>query len=237
MRLSRDEKGESESFKEEEGVGEREDLVDDTTLNKEEDDDLMDDYDLYGDDFLGEASPAPLTKHTDLLKSLTNFDPYIKEAINNWMGLIWSDEKKSYVENPGVTKIMNMNGALWCSGLMKTYARGNNIITDISKEEYKQIMADHIEAIWLNLGTRDDLGIREDGDLLRVSNELEHAAALALMGAGDGKYNKFLGTTITRNEQIRPGDDGSGVMRSGMNSNIKGQGGILRQLKRVMTGK
>jgi len=198
-------------------------------------DGLIDDYDLYGDDLLGEGGHPPMQRHSDLLKSLTDFNPYIKEAINNWIGMTWDEEKKEYIENLTVNKIMNMNGAIWCAGLMKTYARGNNIITDISIDEYKNILADHIEVIWLNLGTRDDLGIMEDGDLLRVSNELEHSAALVLMGAGDGKYNKFLGTTITRSEQIRPNEDiyRSAIQRGGLSQ----KGGILRQLKRVLTGK
>ena len=55
------------------------------------------------------------------------------------------------------------------------------------------------------------------------------------MGAGDGKYNKFLGTTITRSEQIRPNEDiyRSAIQRGGLSQ----KGGILRQLKRVLTGK
>ena len=216
-----------------------ESLVDETLVDEsvdKVDDGLVDDYDLYGDDLLGEGSPPPMQRHSDLLKSLTDFGPYIKEAVNNWLGMTWDDEKKLYVENVGVRKIMNMNGAIWCAGLMKTYARDNNIITDISLDEYKNILADHIEAVWLNLGTREDLGIVEDGDLLRVSNELEHSAALALMGAGDGKYNKFLGTTISRTEQVRTGDEVYGN-RPGQKGGLVHQGGVLRQLKRLMTGK
>ena len=218
------------------------DVIVDDTFN----DDVMggdgyvDDYDLYGDDILGDGSPPPMQKHSDLLKNLTDFNPYIKEAINNWLGMNWDEGKKAYVKDDNINNIMNLNGALWCAGLMKTYARGNNIITDISLDEYKYIMADIIENVWLNLGTRDDLGIVEDGDLLRVSNEIEHSAALALMGAGDGKYNKFLGTTISRSEQVRTGDDplaygGRGGLGSGRGG-VQKQG-IFRQLKKLMTGK
>jgi len=163
-------------------------------------DESMDD-DLYGDDlsddYFGEGGEPPLEKHQDLLKELTNFSPYIKDTFNNWLGLTWSEEEEKFIQNPLIKPIMSLNGAAWCVGSLKTYARGNNIITDIHSEDYKNMVADIIESIWLNLGTRDDLGIIEEGDLLRVANELEHASALALMGAGDGKYNKFLGTTYS----------------------------------------
>lgn len=154
---------------------------------------LDDDFGDYGDGGL----EVPLNKHGDLLKNLTNFDPYLKESFNNWLGLSWSEEEKKFVTNPLIKPIMNIKGATWCNGLLKTYTRGNNIITNIRGAEYKNLMHDHIEAIWLNLGTRDDLGIKEDGDLLRVANEMEHATALVLMGAGDGKYNQFLGSTYS----------------------------------------
>ncbi len=233
MILSRDTKQEEELLVEEPLIEESNEIKDD----KVDDPDLIDDYDLYGDDLLSEGGPPPMQKHSDLLKSLTDFNPYIKEAINNWLGMTWDENQKVYVDNPEVRKIMNMNGAIWCASLMKTYARGNNIITDISSDEYKNILADHIEAIWLNLGTRDDLGINEDGDLIRVGNELEHSAALALMGAGDGKYNKFLGTTITRSEQVRPGDDMMFRPGVGGRGGVQQKGGVLRQLRRVLTGK
>jgi len=99
---------------------------------------------------------------------------------------------------------MNRHCAAWCVGCLKTYARGNNIITDMNSEAYKNMMGDIIENVWLNVGTRadGDFDIKEDGDILRICNEVEHAAGLVLMGAGDGKYNKFLGTTVSRSESI-----------------------------------
>lgn len=178
------------------------DLLDDP-LN----DDLLNDSMM--DDMYGEGSMAPITKHKDLLKELTNFSPYLKDAINNWLGLTWNEKEQEFVRDPFLKPIMTVQGAAWCCGLLKTYARSNNIITDISQEEYKAMMWDHIQAIWLNLGTRmEDLGIKEEGDLLRVANELEHAAALVLMGAGNGKYNKFLGSTYSHHSSQNMGADG-----------------------------
>lgn len=168
-----------------------------------DDNSFNDDFDL-NDDF-GQDGQSPLTKHSDLLKELTNFDPYLKEMVNNWLGLYWSENEGKYIRNPLVSPVMSIQGATWCLGLLKTYARSNNIITDISQTDYKNILGDHIEAIWLNLGTRLELGIKDEGDLIRIGNELEHAAALVLMGAGDGKYNSFLGTSMTRHETVQTG--------------------------------
>ena len=157
------------------------------------------------------GAQTPISKHGDLLKQLTNFAPYLKDTFNNWLGISWDEEQGKYVRNPLIRPVMNFNGAAWCLGFLKTYARRNNIITDIGGQEYQNIMGDIVEAVWLNLGTRPELGVASDGDLLRVCNEMEHAASLALMGAGDGKYNKFLGTTYTHhtnaseNERMQTG--------------------------------
>lgn len=174
--------------------------------NEDEFSDIESDFnyneDASSDMDMGDGVGAPLDRHNDLLKELTNFDPYLKATFNNWLGLSWSEEKQSFVRNPLITPVMSLNCASWCTGMQKTYARNNNIITDIGSEEYKNMVSDMIDAIWLNLGTREDFKIHEDGDLLRVANELQHSSELALMGAGDGKYNKFLGTTISRTESV-----------------------------------
>lgn len=184
--------------------------VDFPNLDEEINGDITDDFGMTG------AGDTPLSKHSDLLKELTNFDPYLKEMINNWLGLRWDQEKGEFTKDSYVKPVMTAQGAAWCLGVIKTYARNNNIITNISHEEYKNIMEDHIEAIWLNLGTRiSDLGVIDDGDLLRVCNELEHAAALILMGAGDGKYNDFLGTSMTRHENINTNAGGNNLMGIG----------------------
>ena len=180
---------------------ELEEPLDDELENEPLDDldplnDPLDD-DMFGEDLYGMGGQSPLDKHKDLLKDLTNFTPYLKDTVNNWLGLTWDEVKGKYTPSKFIKPIMSIRGAAWCIGLMKTYTRGNTIITDIGEEEYKNMLSDHISAIWLNLGTRPELGIKDDGDLIRVANEMEHAAALVLMGAGDGKYNKMLGTTYS----------------------------------------
>lgn len=144
---------------------------------------------------------APIEKHQDLLKELTSFDDYIREKINGWLGLVWSETESKWVRNPHVEPIMNERCAAWCVDYLKTYARKNNIITNISQEEYKFIVTDMIDVLWLNIGPRADIdfGITNNGDILRVCTEMQHAAELVLMGAGGGKYNEFLGGIGTAN--------------------------------------
>jgi len=196
-----------------------EDLEDDFQQNEpvSEELDSNEDDDVWGTDLgddVGDSGfSTPLVKHNDLLKELTNFDPFLKGVVNDWLGVVWSEKDESYVRNKEIDPIMNIKGASWCVGILKTYARSNNIITDIGKEDYISIMEDAIDMIFLNLGTREEFGISCSGDVLRVSNELLHSISLVLMGAGDGKYTKFLGTTISRNESVSLGDGKSSGAR------------------------
>jgi len=220
--------------------GEDNDLIneDENFDDFEEDnfDDDMGDDDLftgdYGNDFIGDGGVPPMEKHKDLLKDLTNFSPYLKDTVNNWLGLIWDEEEGKYVRNQYVKPIMNMKGAMWCVGFLKTYTRENNIITDISADQYRFIVCDLIETIWFNLGTRDDLGIKEDGDLIRVATEMQHAAELALMGAGDGKYTKFLGTTYSHSTtgQLNPGGNPININQQPPIPQAKGIRGKIRKM-------
>ncbi len=209
-------------------------------LPEEENFDEFEKDDYYdeglNDDFLGEEGRSPMDKHSDLLKGLTNFDPYIQELFREWLGLIWSEEKQDYIPDKDITPVMSVQGAKLCKRIVSLYARNNNIITNIGKEEYSNIISDLIEAIWLNIGTRDDVGITNDGELLCVANELQHASELALMGAGDGKYTQFLGTTISRSEQVsinpqmQGGQPGMGVQP------VKKRLGAVEKVKRMLVG-
>jgi len=157
----------------------------------------------FGD---GGGYSPPMDKHNDLLKELTNFSPFLKQTINNWLGVHWNESEEKYIPNPNIIPIMNLNGASWCVGRLQIYTRSNNIITDISSDDYRFINEDIIEEMWINIGTKsEEFGIYNEGDILRVCNEMIHASTLVLMGAGDGRYNKFLGTTITRHENVNPG--------------------------------
>jgi len=167
------------------------------------DDDLFnDDDDLMFDDFSDNSSPT-MKKQGDLLKELTNFSPFIKDKINGWLGLRWSEEKNSYVPDPFIDPIMNPKCAAWCIDYLKTYTRENNIITNIGKQEYKYLVRDIIDVVWTDIGCRAEyFGITDNGDLHRICVELQHAAELILMGAGDGKYNQFLSSSTSRHETV-----------------------------------
>jgi len=174
--------------------------IDDSQKDLDYDDDLYsEDFNDGFDDF-GNYD-VPIEKHADLLKNLTNFAPYLKDTVNGWLGLAWNEKEGKYTNCEDIKPIMNRHCAAWCISNLKTYTRNNNIITDITGDAYKNMMADVIENVWLNIGTRadKDFGIENDGDILRICNEMEHAAALVLMGAGDGRYNQFLAGTIKSN--------------------------------------
>jgi len=164
-------------------------------------DDLFDDIDKpindrrerFNDDFYG-ALENPMDSKSDLLKELTNFDKYIRDLITGWLGIYWDAEYGKYKRNPQSKPMMNQRCAVWCISFLRTYARENNIITNIGRKEYEDIITDIIDVVWLNIGTRYvEFGIESTGDVLRICTEMQHAAELVLMGAGDGKYTKFLG--------------------------------------------
>ena len=186
-------------------------------LDNEELDDGLDD-DSFQDDFMGDGEGmSTMDKHKDLLRDLTNFAPYLKETVNGWLGVAWDESQSKYVKNTSIIPIMNSNCAAWCISFLKTYTKQTNIITNIRSEEYKIMMSDIIETVWLNIGTRsDEFGIKEEGDILRICTELEHASSLVLMGAGDGKYTKFLGSTYSYhgnpNEQRGMGENPNGML-------------------------
>jgi len=186
-----------------------EDIDTDTEPDIKDDDMGLKDNDLFNDSFgdfgLGEEGRSAMEKHSELLKELTDFDPQLKETINNWLGIVWDEEKKKYVPNPYVEPIMNMKCAVWCIGFLKTYAKKTNIITDISRQDYDDFQMDIIDVVYLDLGVREDFGIKSD-DLRRISTELFHTALLVLMGAGDGKYNKLLKESVQRTENIQMTD-------------------------------
>ena len=173
------------------------------------------------------SSYTPMEKHNDLLKELTNFEPFLKETVNGWLGLTWSQEKGKFIRDPFIQPIMNTTGAAWCVSLVKNYARRNNIITNLGKEEYNFIISDVIDVSWYNIPPRmEEFGIKNNGDAYRVCNEVEHIARLVLTGAGDGKYNKLLTETTSRNESVS--------MQQPMNQQIPQNQGFINNMKRFM---
>ena len=157
-------------------------------------------------DYMGSGNENNLSKHNGLLKELTNFDKYIKDKVNGWLGLKWDEKKKKYIDSKDIIPIMNKKCAFWCIDYLKTYTRENNIITNISKNDYRYIIEDIIDVVWIDIGTRtEEFAIMNNADLHRICVELQHASELILMGAGDGKYNEFLGKSTTRHETVSLG--------------------------------
>lgn len=171
------------------------DIGDDENLDFESED-------LDFEDF-GSHNP-PIEKHNDLLRKLTDFDPYLQKQVMEWLGMYWDAVEKKYMKDPQVEPIMNIRGARWCVNFLRTYARDNNIITNIDQDVYNNIMLDVVETAYYNIGTRaDDFGITTDGDIMAVCNQLIHTTDLVLIGAGGSKtYTDFLSTTTSRNESV-----------------------------------
>ena len=207
----------------------------------EEDDglDSLDDnnsYDNNFDDFnsydgFGEGGSNPINKHSDLLKELTNFDPAILERIKNWLGLEWDDKIKDY--KPTHSAIINEKGARWAIGVLKTYMARTNIITNISQKEFNNLQKDIIKIAWLIFPTRDDFGVKSNSDWYRLCTELDNSAFLVLAGAGDGKYTKFLGESVSRHETVNLSPE----RRMQNNSMQNSKPGMIDNVKSFFLGK
>jgi len=180
----------------------------DEELNLDNLNDNFDDMGLSGfdDNYFGgfEDGKTPMNKYSDLLKDLTNFDPAIQERIKNWLGLEWDSQIKDYKQTDSA--IINEKGARWAIGILKTYMAKTNIITNISQSEFKNLQKDIIKIAWLIFPTRDDFGVKSNSDWYRLCTELDNSAFLVLAGAGDGKYTKFLGESVSRHETVNVGD-------------------------------
>jgi len=207
----------------------------DDKSNKESDDIFNDGDDLFQEDLgfeEGIGGVPPMEKHGDLLKELTNFDRFIREKVNGWLGLRWSEEQTKFIVDSQVEPIMNKKCATWCVDFLKTYTRDNNIITNIGETAYNDMMKDVIHVLWKNLGSRqDEFDIKSNGDLLRVCVEIEHAISLVLLGAGDGKYNEFLGGKMSRKENI----SGNNQMGQGYGQQVPKKEGFMTKMKSLLT--
>ena len=176
-----------------------EDFCDDSTL----DDDLFG-ADLGYDDLgMGGSGVSPMEKYGDLLKDLTNFSPFLRDTFNTWLGYAWSEKEGKFVKDHDIEPIMNAKCAKRCLNIIRRYARNNNIITNISKEEYNGLMKEIIEEVVLTLGTnKKEFGITSNADLKTIFNDIQHPSELCLMGSGDGKAARMLSETVSRQENV-----------------------------------
>jgi hypothetical protein len=204
------------------------DLTDSKTRPSEEDDSFDEGY--YPD----VSSPTNIQKYNDLLKDLTNFGPIIKDAVNSWLGFSWDEEKQKYARNPVLEPLMNMKGAMWCIGFLKTYARKTNFITNIDENEYNWLYLDINKVVWEDFATRDDFGVKCLQDYHMIGIQMVHFALLIITGAGGGKYNQFFGTTTMRTEHINTMPNGQNQPTMMMQQ--KKSGGIFGMAKKVLLG-
>jgi len=163
----------------------------------------VDDFspDSFADDFSGGA-PA-YERHSDLLKEIMDFDSYIKQLVNGWLGLIWDEGESKYVRDRFKTPLMNAQGAAWCSGVLITYARSNNVITTINEDIYNEIMIDVGKVIFINVRSRaEEFGILNQGDASSVCIQMVNTIKLMLSGLGAGKMSEVLKTTVSRQESV-----------------------------------
>jgi len=220
-------------------------------LENEEDDILLDEKDnldnsddddnIFNDDFdfddFDSGGKSTLQKHGDLLKDLTNFAPFIKDKVNGWLGLRWSQEEQDYIKDPNIRPIMNQKCAAWCIDFLKTYTRENNIITHIGGDEYKNLIIDIIDVVWTDIGCRTEyFGIKNNCDLHRVCVELQHAAELVLMGAGDGKYTKFLSSSTSRHESVNLSNNDRNSQYGQQLQGMPNKKGWMQKLREAWTG-
>jgi hypothetical protein len=193
-----------------------EDDVDDSVDDGPEDDGYANDgfdEDLgYDDGYGGFGGPSPMEKHSDLLKGLTDFEPFMRTMVAEWLGMVWSEKEEDWIEDKSVKPTMNLYGARWCVNQLRTYTRDNNVITCLDKDTYQFIMCDVIDTVWLNVGTRSaEFGIHADGDILKVCNQLEHASALVLIGTGGtNNYKDLLQKSVNVSESHHYQDNTGG---------------------------
>lgn len=193
-------------------IGE-EDLLDDG--NDENYDDILNDSE-FTDDLLGDEGLTTKDRNNDLLKGLTDFEVYLKDKINGYLGLVWDDEKQKYVKSEYLEPIINKKGAAWLIDNLKTYVRANNLVTFVREEHYNEISCDIIDVLWYSFAVRAKrvFGVKYTSDILKICTEMEHAAKLVLMGSGGGKFMDFLGSSTQRHEtvQLNPAMQQQGYM-------------------------
>jgi len=170
----------------------------DENINNSTDDSLL--FDDFG--YSGESS-TPMDKYGDLLKQLTNFDQWLKEAIMDLLGLEWDEDMQKWVVSEGVEARINKKGAKAIITFLKIYARKNNIITTMGEEQFMWIHQDLINEVYITMGDRmEDYGIPTEADLSNICHLLYTGSLLVMFGAEQGKYNQLLSQTTMRHENV-----------------------------------
>lgn len=206
--------------------------LDSDDLGLDDDDDL--DLDGIDTSFDDDNSTPPMEKHKDLLLKLTDFDPYLKTQIMEWLGMYFDDTKGGYVRDKNLKPMLNIQGARWGVNFLRTYTRDNNIITNFEREDYISIMKGVIKnAHYIPAVRREDFGLKNNSDILTFSNQLIDSVKLVLLGAGGNKnYSELLTKAVTRHENVNVTDNGNNNA-SIIRTNKKG---VLNGLKNYLGG-
>lgn len=183
---------------------------------------------------IGEGE-SPMERNSVLLQGLTNFNPFIRNQINDYLGLMWNEKKRQYTRNKLVKPIMNTQGALWLVGNLKIFTRDNNMLTYLREREFINLQDDVIDVLWYGFAprARKEFGMSSTGDILRVCSELQAATTLVLSGAGEGKVMEFLqGSTSHSYNSGEGGQVPQGFGVPGVSSHNKG---VFEKIKNIFT--
>jgi len=199
--------------------------------------------DFYQDDFNDDFSDmgggvVPMDRHGDLLKELTDFDPYLKKKMYEWMGFSFNIRSGKFEKDKDIEPLLNYKGARRMISFLGTFARGNNIITTLDQRGYNELMTYVIETMAFSVGPyKEEYGMITNADFLYFWNDLQCAVILVLSGAGGGKYSELLSTTTQRNESIsQQMQQGQGGYGGGMYPQQQGKKGFLSTMKNMITG-
>jgi len=183
-----------------------EDNILDEDLDDLDNFDNLNEENLSKDNSLGFDSDMQDQRHSDLLKGLTDFDPYLKQMVSEWLGMTWDETKGTMIKNPDLNPLMNVEGVRWCINFLRTYVRGNNIITNLKEDSYNNIMRDIALFSEVSLEVqREKFGIKDIITTRTIATQLYHSADLVLMGAGGKRNYQDLITgvvNINQNENI-----------------------------------
>lgn len=190
--------------------------------------------DALGDDF-GSMGMSTMDKHSDLLKEIMDFESYIKQVVNGWLGLAWDETRSKFVKDPLQEPIMNKQCAVWCGNTLRTYARSNNVITTINADIYNEIMMDIGRSLIINIRSRsEEFGIKNQGDAGTIINQMLNTVKLMLSGVVNNKMADVIKTTVNRQENVvlrdnEPQQTGQVPIRNSQPKN-KGALGFLNKL-------
>jgi len=158
--------------------------------------DFMSDDNFFNDDLSSK-------RNDELFKTLTNFEPVLRDTVNSWVGNVWDDNLKKYVPSGILDRKINEKGAAYYIGFIRTYAKSTNILTNLDQSQSRYIQKEIIDAIFLSMAEKsEEFEIKTSADIIILGNEIIHTAFLVLYGAEAGKYGEIISKTTTRHENI-----------------------------------